>query len=133
MAACLRPCLCKDTHDLGFEFREFDGKNRAAGMKDEVSVAWQQVEMTAQHFAHAPLDAIALVGFANDFACGETDAGASSNCILIRRVIEVVVHRQKPTHRWRLALPCNGVGSLIVRVFTQAHARKRLRGSAARV
>lgn len=60
----LGSCLFKDTHDFGFEFPKIDGENRAARMKDEIAVGWEQISVTAQDFAHAALDAIALVRLA---------------------------------------------------------------------
>ena len=66
--------LSKDTHDLGFEFREFDGEHRPARMEDQVEAGGKQIHVTAQHFAHAALDAIALVGLAEHLAGGEPNA-----------------------------------------------------------
>ena len=68
--------LLKDTHNLGLEFREFDGEHRAARMQDQIEAQGQQVHMAAQHLAHAALDAIALVRFAQHLAGGEPNARA---------------------------------------------------------
>ena len=90
-AHALSALPAKDTHNLGFEFREFHGEHRTMRMKDQVAPRRQQVKMTAQRFAQPPLDAIALVRFAQDLADSETDARA-------RRSVRVC-RRQKPAHR----------------------------------
>ncbi len=46
-------------------------------MKDEVDARGEQIDVAAEGCAHAALDAIAIVGLAEDLACGETDAGGS--------------------------------------------------------
>jgi hypothetical protein len=60
----------QDTHNLSFKFREFEGEHDAAGMQDEVAALWKEVDVTPQNIAHAPLDPIAFVGFAEHFARG---------------------------------------------------------------
>ena len=69
-------CLCKDTHDLVLKFRKFHGEHHAARMEDQIEAGRQQIDVTAQRFAHAPLDAIAFMSLAHDFARGESDARA---------------------------------------------------------
>ena len=109
----------KDTHDLGFKFREFDGEHSAAGMKDEIEAGGEQIDMAAQGLAHAALDAIALVGLAEHFACGEADAAG-------RHARRSGCGSQKPAHRSGLALAARRISALIVSVFAQTHARQRL-------
>jgi hypothetical protein len=63
----------KNTHNLSFKFPKFDGENGAAWMEDEVAALGQQVDVAAQSLAHAALDAIALMGFAQDLAGSEAN------------------------------------------------------------
>ena len=66
--------LFKNTHNLRLKFRKFEGQHVAAGMEDEIETDRQQIDVAAQSLAHAALDAIAFVGFAQNFAHCEADA-----------------------------------------------------------
>ncbi len=60
----------KDTHDLGFKFREFESHDETAGMQDEVETYGKQLYVATKTLTHAALDAIALMRFADDLADG---------------------------------------------------------------
>ena len=65
--------LHKDTHDLGLQFRKIEHKYGTAGMKNQIRCRREEIQMAAKRLAHASLDAIALVGLAQDFAYGEPE------------------------------------------------------------
>ena len=69
-------CLFENTHDFGFEFREIHGEHNSPGVQDQVVSRGNERDMAAQRLAHAALDAIAVVGFAQHLTRGEADAGA---------------------------------------------------------
>ena len=110
LARCFRIGLSKNTHDFCFEFREFDPKDGTAWMKDQVASRGEQIDMAAQHFAHAALDAIALVGFPEHFACSQSNTRPGNGFCL---------WRNKPAHRGRLAFATCGIHTLIVGVLAQ--------------
>jgi hypothetical protein len=114
----LGACLLKETHNLGFEFGEFEVKDDAARMQDEVEARGQQIDMAAEGLSHAALDAIAFMGFAQNFAGGEAHTRA---CGLGGGRLR----RQKPAHGRGLAFAGGGVGALKIGVFPQAHRRER--------
>jgi hypothetical protein len=62
--------LLKDTHNFALKLREFHREDGAARMQDEVEARGQKIDVAAQSLAHAPLDAVALMSFAHDFAHG---------------------------------------------------------------
>jgi hypothetical protein len=108
----------KETHDLCFKFGEFEGKDDAARMQDEVEAPGQQIDMAAESLSHAALDAIAFMGFAQHFADGETNARA---CGLAGERLG----SEKPAHGRGLAFAGGGVGALIIGVLPQAQRRER--------
>ena len=63
--------LVKDTHNLILKFREFQRQHNAPWMQDQIEAGREHFDMTPQHLAHAPLDAIAFMRFAEYLACGE--------------------------------------------------------------
>jgi hypothetical protein len=67
-------CLLKNTYNLRFKFRKFEGEDRAAGMKDQVAALRQHVHVAAQSLSHAALDAVAFMGFTQNLTGGEADA-----------------------------------------------------------
>lgn len=86
-------------------------------MQHEVTTIGKQFDVAAQHFTHAALDAVALMGFAEHLA------GRKSNA---RRTCGNSLGRKKPAHRRRLSLARIGVDALIVGVLLQADACERL-------
>ena len=129
--ACSRlsPCLMKNTHNLGFEFREFEGHHRPARMQDQIEALGQQIHVTPQDLAHAPLDAIALMSLAQHFARGETDAGPGRHCSARESRL---LRREKPAHRSGLPLAAGGVGALIIGVPGEPRSGQRLNGKLGR-
>jgi hypothetical protein len=97
----------KDTHDFGIQFRKFGGEHDTPRMKDEVAACRKQIEVAAKDFAQAAFDAIALVGLAENLACGNAHAGAG---------VAVELRSEKPTHRSGLPFAAGCVGSLVIRV-----------------
>jgi hypothetical protein len=115
----------KDTHDLGFKFRKFDGEDGAARVEDKIATLRQQVDVAAKDVSHTTLDAIALVSLADDLAHGEPDAGAFR---LHRARAGIRLTRsEEPTHRRGLPFAGGSIGALIIGVLAQAHARQGLR------
>ena len=55
-------------------FGEFEGQYTAPWMQNQIESGGQQLNMAAQHFTHAALDAIAIVSLAQHFAGGKPDA-----------------------------------------------------------
>jgi len=43
-------------------------------MEDKIGALRQEVDVEAKSLAHAALDAVALMSFAEDLTCGEADA-----------------------------------------------------------
>ena len=107
----------KNTHNLGFEFRKFERHDSAARMQYEIEALGKQLHMTAQGLAHAPLDAVALMGLAQHFARGQAYARPSRQC---GTRVSGLLARQKPAHRRRLPLAAAGVGALIIGMLLQA-------------
>ncbi|HWE83606.1 MAG TPA: hypothetical protein VG267_01585 [Terracidiphilus sp.] len=115
--------LSEDTHDLGFQFREIEGKDGAPGMQDQIGGRGQQIDVAAEGFTHAALDAVALVCFAKDFADSKADARAAR--------IGCGAGREEPAHEGGLVLARSGVGALEVGVTAQTERDEGLfvRGS----
>jgi hypothetical protein len=113
--------LLKDTDNLTLKLREFHGEDRAPRVQDEIETRRQKIDVSAQDLAHAALDAIALVGFAYDFANGEADARRGwSECFFSR------LRRQKPAHRGRMPFAAGSVSAQIIGVLAQARVRQSL-------
>lgn len=64
----LRIRLLEYTQNLGFQFRKFHSHYNAAGMEDEIAACREQIHMAAENVSHTALDAVALVGLANNLA-----------------------------------------------------------------
>jgi hypothetical protein len=111
----------KDTHNLRFKFRKFDGEDGTARMEDEIAAQRQQVYVAAQGLAHAALDAVAFMGFTKDLAGGEADA---RGCLAGRGVVGGGwrLRGQKPGHGRGLPLAAGRIGALIVGVLLEARA-----------
>jgi hypothetical protein len=43
-------------------------------MENQVASGWEQVNVAAQGLSHPAFDAVAIMRFAQDFACGESNA-----------------------------------------------------------
>jgi len=87
-------------------------------MKDEIAVRRQEFEVTAKGLAHAALDAVAFVRFANDLAHGQPHARAR-HCRRLRG--------QEPGDGWRLPLAACRVSALIISMLAQTNAGERMR------
>jgi hypothetical protein len=61
----------KNTHNLRFKFPEFERHHNPTGMQNQVEPMRQQLHMSPQNLAHAPLDAVALNRFAEDTPRGQ--------------------------------------------------------------
>jgi hypothetical protein len=117
----------KDTHNLRLKFRKIDGEDETAGMEDEVGALGQQLDVPPQDVAHAALDAIPFMGFAQHLAYGETHAGSKWQLQWQARGNEArLLGRQKPTHGRRLPLAAGSIGALIIGVLPQTLAGKGL-------
>ena len=119
-------CLVKDTHDLGFKFREIEAEDGAAGMEDEIAAGGQQVRVAAQDLAQAALDAVAVMGLAQDLAGGQADTRRGGKMDRGQRA-RGGLRGQEPAHGSGLALAGGGVGALIVGMPGQTQAGKGLR------
>jgi len=116
--------LMKDTQNLRVKFREFNGHDETAGMKDEIKALRKQFDMATEAFAHAALDAVAFMGFADYLADGKSDTRAGrqrSACI------GGCLPRHEPAHGRRLPFAAAGVGALIVGVLFQTRLGQRLK------
>jgi hypothetical protein len=111
VAGSLSPRLLENTHNLGFEFREFHGQHHAARMKDQVAAGGQQIDVTADGLSHAALDAIALVRLAQHFSGSEAGARRA------RGIAAGRLRREKPAHRGRLPFARCLIGALVIGVF----------------
>src|SRR5262249_23415689 len=121
VAGRLSMCLFKDTHDLGFEFREFHGEHHAARMEDEIAASGKKIDVAAQDLAHAALDAVTIMSFAQHLAGSKPDAG---RCRLT--AIHLCLWCEEPAHGCGLTLTRRGVGALVVGVPAQTHTCDRL-------
>jgi len=101
----------KNTHDLRFKFRKFESEDGFAGMKDQIAALRQQIDVAAQRFSHAALDAIAFMSFTQNLAGSEADA---RGCLAYEGWL---LRSQEPAHRCRLPLAAGGIGALIVCVL----------------
>jgi hypothetical protein len=73
-ARCVVFCLPKDAHNFCLKFGEFDGQHCAAGMENQIAALGKHLDVVAQDFAHAALDAVAFMGFADHFAHSKPNA-----------------------------------------------------------
>jgi hypothetical protein len=103
--------------------REFDGEHCATRVKDDVKTWRKQIDVAAQSFAHAALDAIALSGFAQHFANGEADARRCESPRLTCHIGNL--RSQKPAPGRGLPLAGSRIGALIVGVLAQTRSRQR--------
>jgi hypothetical protein len=128
--ACrLSPRLMEDTHNLSFKFPEFDGHHKPSRMQDEIEPRREQIHMPPQSLAHAPLDAIAFMRFAQHFARGQTHARPGRER---STGVGWPLPRHKPAHRCGLTFAADRIGTLIVGMSLQAHAGQRLNRSSNR-
>jgi hypothetical protein len=86
-------------------------------MEDEIEADGEQVDVPAQRFAHAALDAIALVRFADNFPHGESNAWTVSRQGL---------GSEEPAHGRGLPFAGCGVGALVVSMLAQTRFCERL-------
>ena len=128
-ACCLSPRLMKDTHNLSFQFPEFECHHKPPRMQNEIEPRRQQIHMPPQSLAHAPLDAIAFMRFAQHLARGQTHARPGSQR---SSGIWWPLPRHKPAHRCGLTFAAARIGTLIVGMSLQAHACQRLNRSSNR-
>jgi hypothetical protein len=117
-------CLMKDTHNLGFKFREFEREDEAARMEDEIEACGEQMDVAPQSFAHAPLDAIAFMRLAKDFACCKSHAWAGWHWSSGEGGL---LAGEKPAHGRGLALAAGCIGTLIIGVALEAGSGQGLR------
>ena len=82
-------CLLENTHNLGIQFREFEGQHDPVRMQNQIAASRQLSDMPSQHFAEPALDAIALVCGTKDLANREADPGSG----------HFSLGSQKPAHR----------------------------------
>ena len=128
--ACrLSPRLMKDTHNLSFKFPEFECHHKPPRMQNEIEPRREQIHMSPQSLAHAPLDAIAFMRFAQHFAGGQTHARPGSEP---SPGIGWPPRRHKPAHRRGLTFAAARIGTPIVGMSLQAHACQRLNRSSNR-
>jgi hypothetical protein len=101
-------------------------------MEYVIASTGQQVDMAAQRFPHAALDAVALSGFAQHFAHGETDTrsrarnGRAGSLVFKRRRGRNLrcPRRKEPAHGCGLPLAGSRVAAQIIGVFAQACSRQ---------
>ena len=110
--------LHKDTHDLGLQFRKIEHKYGTAGMKNQIRCRREEIQMAAKRLAHASLDAIALVGLAQDLAYGEPEPWRMWSC--------AGLGSEKPTHGCGLVLARASVSALEISMVAQAKRHQRL-------
>jgi hypothetical protein len=115
--------LLKDTHNLGFKFREFHGQHTTARMKDQIEAGGKKIGVAAESLAHAPLDAVALVGLAHNFAHRESHTRWGQS---ICRGAAGRLRRKEPAHGCGLPFAARSIGAEKVRVPAQARTGERL-------
>ena len=108
--------LSKNTQKLALKFRVFDGENGAAGVEDEIESSGKELSALAQQIAHAAFDAIALVGGADDFTDGESDAGCGDR---------VRLWSEKPACGCGLEFARDLVGGLIIGMTAKTKSGER--------
>jgi len=94
-------------------------------MKYEIAAQGEQVRMAAEGLAHAALDAVALMRFAEDLAGSEAYAGCGGGRERTGGRFERL-RGQKPAHGSRLAFASGRIGSLVVGMLAQAEASEGL-------
>jgi hypothetical protein len=109
----------KDTHNLRFKFREFHSHDETARMEDEIEASGQLANVAAETVAHAPLDAVALMRFADYLTDGKADAGTGGQW---SSSPGGRLPGEKPAHGSGLPLAAGSIGALIVGVPLQTRA-----------
>jgi hypothetical protein len=111
--------LFKDTQNLALKLREFNGEHNAARVQDEIEARWQKIDVAAKNLAHAALDAVALMGLADDFADSEADARSRRSSCALKGL-----RGKKPAHGGGLALAAGSVGAQVVSMLAKARVRQ---------
>jgi hypothetical protein len=99
----------------------------------------KQIDVAAQDFAHAALDAIAFVRLAQNLADGKADARAWRQRMVamvfrtVSRIGGIWLRGEKPTHGCGLPFAGGRIYALEIRMFTQTRPGKRMRSLLARL
>jgi hypothetical protein len=117
--------LLKDTQNLPLKLREIHGEDDAARVKDEIEARRQKINVAAESLAHAALDAVALVGLADDLADSEADARGNRSSRALKG-LRGDLRGKEPAHGSGLALAAGSIGAQIVSVLAQARIRQSL-------
>ena len=115
--------LFKDTQNFPVKLREVDGEHDAARVQDEIEACGQELDVAAKSLAHAALDAVALVGLADDFTDSEADARRGWRGSAISGLLDGL-RREEPAHGSGLALAGSSVGAHVVGVLAQARVHQ---------
>lgn len=99
-------CLLENTHNLGIQFREFEGQHDPVRMQNQIAAGRQLFDMPSKHFAEPALHAIALVRGPKDLANREPDSWSG----------HLSLGSQKPAHRSGTMLAAGSISPLIVRM-----------------
>jgi hypothetical protein len=75
---CLAGGLTKDTQNLSLKFHKIHGHHRTPWMQDEVDTVWKLMQVVADSLAHAALDTVAFMRFAQYLSRCEPDARAGN-------------------------------------------------------
>jgi hypothetical protein len=108
-------CLLENTHNLGIQFREFEGQHDPVRMQNQIAAGRQLSDMPSKHFAEPALHAIALVRGPEDLANREPDSWSG----------HLSLGSQKPAHRSGTMLAAGSIRPLIVRMPAQTRPGQR--------
>jgi hypothetical protein len=109
--------LPEDTQNLGCQFHEIHVHDRTPRMQDEIDACGQLMQMPAYGLAHAALDAIALMSFAQHLADSQPHTRTVANHCTYSGAQRSITRGKKPRHGGGKLLTGDLVNTLVISVL----------------